>query len=152
MKTTAVRYFKRPIWVIIVNDGTIVKLNPPEELAGSTDPIVVALLQWNRVDGASGHYQSMSPQPCTGCAQTWASLKCKNCPQPRCQSCHCNCGSSADVGLEQTHHDEEMVESYHNQGFIQVQVTGFHFQLFNRGGGHSQHSTIQRLSLITVLR
>ena len=122
MKTTAVRFFQRPIWVIVVNDGTTVKLNPPEELATSKDPIVVALLQWDRVDGKSGHYQSVCPQPCTECTQTWASVKCQGCAQPLCQSCKCSCQSDADVAVGPTPDNEDQVESCDTQGFLEVQV------------------------------
>ena len=127
MKTTAVRFFKRPIWVILVTDGSILKLNPPEELANSTDPIVVALLQWDRTDGKSGHYQSVCPKPCSGCKKIWASVKCQECSQPLCQSCNCKCQTHVDVEKRPTPPDneDEVVENAepgNDQCFLEVQV------------------------------
>ena len=91
MKTTAVRYFRCPIWIILVNDKTTLKLNPPEELAESPNPIVLALLQWDGENGPTGHYQSVQPEPCDTCHKIWSSKKCTHLAKSLCQGCNCKC-------------------------------------------------------------
>ena len=91
MKAMAVNFFNRPIWVIIINKDTAIKIQPPEQENGSADPIVIALHQWQAMDGYTGHYQSVLPQPCILCLEIWASKYCANCNNPLCQSCQCQC-------------------------------------------------------------
>ena len=78
-------------------------LNPPEELATSTEPIVVALLQWGTTYGKYGHYHSLSPK-------IWASVKCWDCSQPLCETCNCKCQTHVDVEVRPTPTDEDEVE------------------------------------------
>ena len=93
MKTTAVRYFQCPIWIILVNDKTTLKLDPPEELSESPNPIVLALLQWDGENGPTGHYQSVQPKPCDTCNKIWSSRKCTHFAKSLCQGCNCKCNT-----------------------------------------------------------
>ena len=87
-----VKMLHAPLWIVIVNSGEVIKIDGPE-VNKKKSPVIVALLQWETNDGASGHYQALKPQPCN-CQTTWASRKCMLCQQPLCQACECNCKQS----------------------------------------------------------
>ena len=97
MKTTAVNFFKCPIWIVLVDQERTIKIGPPEDMTEFPDPIVIALQLWQAKDGQSGHYQSVLPQPCGSCRKTWASKLCTNCSKASCVSCQCCPGEELPV-------------------------------------------------------